>query len=177
MDENVVQPVLPPVRGPFRAIGSVVLPSPDALDDEGWARAESIVERALTSRPPSVRRQVRLFLRMVNLLPILRTGRTLVGLPLDGRARVLERIQYSRLLLLRRGLWGIRTLLFMGYYTQDSVRHRIGYRATAGGWVARADVHGGPADRTGPVDDPPHRTDAGGDPPADGDPSLSEVKP
>jgi hypothetical protein len=40
-------------------------------------------------------------------------------------------------MLLRRGLWGIRTLAFMGYYIQESVREAIGYRASPEGW----DVH------------------------------------
>jgi len=146
MENSGVQPVIPPVRGPFRAIGSVVLPTPDALDEEGWERAEAIVEHALSSRPPAVRRQVRLFLRVVNFLPLLRTGRTLVGLQPGHRARFLGRLQRSRFLLLRRGFWGIRTLLFMGYYTQDSVRRRIGYRATQSGWEVRSDAHMGPSE-------------------------------
>jgi hypothetical protein len=147
MENSGVQPVIPPVRRPFRAIGSVVLPTPDALDEEGWERAEAIVEHALSSRPPAVRRQVRLFLRVVNFLPLLRTGRTLVGLPPGHRARFLGRLQRSRSLLLRRGFWGIRTLIFMGYYTQDSVRQRIGYRARPGGWEVRSDADMGQYDR------------------------------
>jgi hypothetical protein len=138
MKESVVPPVLPPVRRSFRAIGSVVLPGPEALDEDGWKEAEAIVEKALATRPRKVRRQVRLFLRVINLLPILTTGRTLASLPLRGRTRVLDRLQRSRMLLLRRGLWGIRTLLFMGYYTQDGVRRKIGYRARPAGWSARA---------------------------------------
>jgi hypothetical protein len=33
-------------------------------------------------------------------------------------------------------MWGIRTLLFMGYYNQDRVRQEIGYGADPWGWTA-----------------------------------------
>lgn len=95
-----------------------------------------IIERALASRPTGVKMQIRLFLRLVNLLPVVSTGRTLVRLPLDRRASFLERLHRSRFMPLRRGLWGIRTLLFMGYYNQEMVRNRIGYSANPCGWTS-----------------------------------------
>ena len=127
--------VLSSLQEPLRAIGSVVLPSSPALDGEGWDEAERIIEGALSSKPPGMKRQIRLFLRLVNFLPVLTTGRTLVSLPPDGRAAFLRRLHRSPLMPLRRGLWGIRTLLFMGYYTQDRVRQEIGYGADPWGWT------------------------------------------
>jgi hypothetical protein len=94
------------------------------------------MEKALASRPPGVKMQVRLFLRLVNLLPVLSTGRTMVRLPLGRRASFLERLHRSPFMPLRRGLWGIRTLLFMGYYNQEKVRSAIGYGADPWGWTA-----------------------------------------
>ena len=137
MSEPVAEPTLSSVRKPLRAIGSVVLPTPDALDERGWRHAEAIMEHALAPRPASVKRQLRLFLRLVNLLPLLSTGRTLGGLPLGRRRVFLRGLERSKLGLIRRGLWGVRTLIFMGYYTQDAVREKIGYRARPGGWKAR----------------------------------------
>jgi hypothetical protein len=130
------EPVLSSLQLPLRAIGSVVLPSSGALDEEGWLQAEAIIEKALASRPSGVKRQIRLFLRLVNLLPVLRTGRTLAALPLERRAAFLEGLHRSPLMPLRRGMWGIRTLLFMGYYNQARVREKIGYRAAPWGWTA-----------------------------------------
>lgn len=108
------------------------------MGDQDWIAVESIVERALAGRPPGVRRQVRLFLRIANLLPLLSRGTTLNRLSPAKRAAFLDGLQRSRLALLRGGLWGIRTLLFMGYYTQDRIRDRIGYRASGVGWGASA---------------------------------------
>jgi len=130
-------PVLPPFRGTLRAMGSVVLPHPDALDAEGWRKAEAIIESALAPRPAGVKRQLRLFLRLLNLMPLPSSGRTFEKLSLERRAAFLARLQRSRVQPLRRGLWGVRTLLFMGYYIQDPVREGIGYGADPRGWAAR----------------------------------------
>ena len=129
-------PVLSSLREPLRAVGSVVLPSPDALDEEGWAEAERIIEKALAPKPAGVKLQIRLFLRALNVLPLVTSGRTLVGLPLERRTAFLERLHSSPLMPLRRGLWGIRTLLFMGYYNQPRIRESIGYAADSWGWTA-----------------------------------------
>ena len=131
-------PVLSSLGGTLRAMGSVVLPHPDALDAEGWKQAEAIIESALAPRPSGVKRQLRLFLRLLNLMPLPSSGRTFEKLSLEKRAAFLARLQRSRLKPLRRGLWGVRTLLFMGYYTQAPVRGRIGYAADPRGWAAHA---------------------------------------
>ncbi|MFH1765106.1 MAG: hypothetical protein ABIF09_13040 [Gemmatimonadota bacterium] len=151
MDGPVHEPVLSSLQDPLRAIGSVVLPSPGALDEEGWAEAVRIIEGALVSKPPGIKRQIRLFLRLVNILPVLSTGRTLVGLPVDRRAAFLGRLHRSPLTPLRRGLWGIRTLLFMGYYNQDRIREDIGYGAAPWGWT---DHFGGELREAGQPDGP-----------------------
>ena len=41
------------------------------------------------------------------------------------------------MLLFRRGVWGLRTLVMMGWYTNPSVIAALGYRASAAGWEAR----------------------------------------
>jgi len=136
MDGPGSESIFSSLEDPLRAIGSVVLPSPEALDEEGWVEAQTIIDKALLSRSPGVKRQIRLFLRLVNFLPVLSTGRTLVKLPVDRRAAFLQRLHRSPFMPLRRGLWGIRTLLFMGYYNQDRVRQEIGYAADPWGWTA-----------------------------------------
>lgn len=142
------KPVLPPVRSVFRALVETVAPRASSFDEGAWARAEALVENALAQRPPAIRRQIGIFLRILDVLPLLRHGRRFRGLSDAGRTSVLKRLERSGVLLLRRGLWGVRTLAFMAVYGQDVVRERIGYRATADGWDARpgaatAATHGG----------------------------------
>ena len=125
------------VRAPFRAIARAVVPESAALDEGGWTELEHIVERGLASRPASIRRQLRLLVRLLDVLPLLRFGRTLTRLDDARRTRFLQAIEDAPLLLLRRGFWGLRTLIFMGYYGRPEAAEAIGYRASLRGWEAR----------------------------------------
>jgi len=131
------EPVLAPVRGTFRALAQTFVPEAGALDERGWAAAEGIVEQALAERPAKVRRQVGLLMRVLEVLPLLRWGRRFSALDGAARLRFLEALQRSPVLLLRRGIWGLRTLAFMGYYARPEAGALIGYRADARGWEAR----------------------------------------
>jgi len=129
--------VLPPIRSTFRALTTSFVPEASSLDERGWAEAEAIVERFLATRPPAIQRQLRLLIRLLDLLPVLRYGRTFRALDAARRARFLEALQDAPLLLLRRGAWGVRTLAFMAYYARPAAAAAIGYRADARGWEAR----------------------------------------
>ena len=134
--------VLAPVRGSFRAIGRAVAPSAAELDEAAWLRGEDIVDEALRDRPAGVRRQLVLFVRVLGVLSWLRYGRPLARLDPSRAQRLLGALERSPLLLLRRGVWGIRTLAFMGYYGQDEARRAIGYAAHPAGWEARGATQG-----------------------------------
>lgn len=131
------EPLLPSVRPIFRALAATFVPEAAALDERGWADADAIVERFLATRPAAVRRQLALLLRLLDLLPLLRYGRRFTALDGARRRRVLERLQDAPVLLLRRGIWSVRTLAFMGYYARAEAWREIGYRADARGWEAR----------------------------------------
>jgi len=122
----------------FRVLAEAVVPESADLDEAGWASFHRIIAHALAQRPPKMQRQLRLFLRILNIMSLLRYGRTLSGLPVAARTRFLERIQDSRLLLFRRGFWGVRTLILMGYYARPEAMALIGYGANVRGWQARA---------------------------------------
>lgn len=133
----VTATLLDPVRLPFRAAAKAFIPELAEAPPATWERLEATVERALGDRPPAMRRQLVLFLRILDLLARLRHGRPLTGLTPAQCTRLLEGLSRSPLLLIRRGVWGLRTLAQMGYYTQSEVHAAIGYRASAAGWEAR----------------------------------------
>ncbi len=81
-----------------------------------------------------MRRQVLMFVGLLDWLPIFRHRRRLRSLDPERRLRFLEAVQDSRLTLLRRGVWGLRTLVFMGYYARPTVHATIDYRAHPDGW-------------------------------------------
>jgi hypothetical protein len=129
--------VIGPVRPAFRAIAETVVPESSSLPPSDWSELEAIVERALAQRPVKVRRQLGLLIRIIDLLPVIATGRRFVSLDAAGRERWLARLQGAPVLLLRRGVWGLRTLVFMGYYARPAAAAAIGYRADRRGWDAR----------------------------------------
>ncbi len=125
------------IRPVFRAAAVAFVPALEPASPAIWEAVERTIAAALAGRPPGVTRQLALFLRMLDLAARLRHGRSLAGLDLLARVRLLERFERSPILLVRRGIWGLRTLVFMGYYTQEPVIAGLGYRASAAGWSAR----------------------------------------
>lgn len=129
-------PVLRPVRRAFRSLASTIVPAED-LGPEEWDELEARIETAVSERPPHVRRQLRLFIHALEWGPVLRRGRRFSRLDPATRIEILESLQLSRLLVLRRGFWGLRTLVFLGYYGLAGVRTAVGYRGDPRGWIAR----------------------------------------
>ncbi len=121
----------------FRAVATCVVPEAGGLDAAQWDEMAAIVARAIAARPRALQRQLALFFTLLEWLPLLRYGRRLSRLDAGRRARVLDRLQRAPVLLLRRGFWGVRTLILMGYYGRPAAAAAIGYRADARGWEAR----------------------------------------
>jgi hypothetical protein len=124
----------------FRAVLDAVVPEAVALADKEWRDAQAIIARTLAQRPPKVRRQIALFMHVLDVMSFVRNGRALAALPVADAMRLLESLSRSKLLLLRRGVWGVRTLAFLGYYARADAACAIGYRASAAGWSARPEV-------------------------------------
>ena len=129
---------MPRTRPAIRVIARVVVPEAASLDDSGWASFERLLERAVSARPAGVVRQLRAFLRILGFIARVRHGRGLADLTPREAGGLLERLASSRLLLLRRGVWGLRTLMLLGYYADDVRARALGYRASPAGWSARA---------------------------------------
>ena len=109
--------LLAPVRPVFRAIAQAMVPASQRYDEAAWRAMEGVVEGALSARPVRLQQQLVTFLRLANVLAVPLSGRTLVRLAPNDRERVLHRFERAPVALLRRGVWGLRTLIFMGHYT------------------------------------------------------------
>jgi len=123
-----------PLTPIFRAVVSTVVPEASNLDNQSWRELETLVEAALRDRPSALRRQFRLFLRLVQWLCVFRYGRGFASLSPDKRTRVLSYLQDHRIELIRCGFWGVRTLAFLGYYGKPETVQAIGYTADVRGW-------------------------------------------
>ena len=135
--------MIPPVRRAFRSLAATILPSAAQLDAGEWQDVETRIEAALRARPPRLRRQLRLLVLALEWSPLLRHGRRFSSLDAPRRSEILERVQRSPALLVRRGFWGLRTLVLLGYYGRPETHAAIGYRADPRGWAALMDDRSG----------------------------------
>jgi hypothetical protein len=129
--------VLPPVRTVFRAVVVTIVPDASQLDAPSWLGLEELVEGALITRPTALRRQLQLFLRAIQWLPVLRFGRTFTALGDAQRSRFLRYLQNHPIERIRCGFWGLRTLAFLGYYGRPEGAHAVGYAPDPRGWEAK----------------------------------------
>ncbi len=118
-------------------MASAFVPESASLDEREWADAEAIVDGFLAAKPAKIQRQLALLVRALQLLALLRYGRPFTALDVARRTRFLEVLQDSPILLLRRGIWGLRTIALMGYYGREAAHAAIGYRADPRGWEVR----------------------------------------
>ena len=125
------------VRPKFRALAVSFVPETARATEPQWAELEATVTQAIAVRPPALSRQLALLVHALDGIAWLRFGRGVARLAPEQRAALLEALATSRLLLVRRGIWGLRTLVLLGWYTQPTVTAALGYRASAAGWSAR----------------------------------------
>lgn len=114
-------------------VGRRIVPEVAALDEAGRARFRDIVAEALRLRPESVRRQFRLFLTVVRLLPVVRAGAPFTRLSATRQDAFLAWLQDRAPGRLRQGFWGLRTLVCMGYYGQTEVAPSLSYTPSFSG--------------------------------------------
>jgi hypothetical protein len=124
------------VRPIFRAVVSTVVPEANILDEQSWRELETLVEISLRDRSPAIRRQLRMFLRMNQWLPVFRYGRRFTSLSAERRRQVLCYLQNHRVEMIRCGFWGLRTLALLGYYGRPEGVQSTGYAADPRGWEA-----------------------------------------
>lgn len=138
-----MSPAIPdPIRPVFRAVVVAAVPEARSLDPAGWSALEEVVETALRDRPAPLRRRLGLFLGILQWLPILRYGRRFTSLGPGRRRRLLSLLERAPLLLVRRGIWGLRTLALMGYYGRPDAAREIGYDARLRGRREKGPVRG-----------------------------------
>ncbi len=107
------------------------------MEPGDWAEVERLAGAALASRPSRVVHQLRWFLAALPWLALLLTGRPFARLSPVRRIAVLRRLERSPIPALRRGVWGLRTLAFLGVYGRPTMRESLGWRPDARGWEGR----------------------------------------
>lgn len=111
----------------FMVVAETITPEVASLDSAGRNRMEEIVDTALMDRDAGTRSQFGTFLGVIRMAPVLRFGRAFDRLNADRRLAVLRWFEDCPISLLRKGFWGLKVLVFMGYYGQQENWSEIGY--------------------------------------------------
>ncbi len=111
----------------LRTIASRIVPETEGLDAAAWGRFAAIIAKALEGRPPSIRRQFALFLDVIRWAPLPLFGRPFERLKAERQDAVLRCFMNAPLAKLRSGFWGLRVLVFMGYYGRPEVWPALRY--------------------------------------------------
>jgi hypothetical protein len=122
-----------PRRDLFLALAARIVPESTSLDAEAYGRMLALVEEALSTRPARTVRELALFLRVLRWLPVLRYGRPLDRLGPAVQDAALRWFQDSPVTLFRKGFWGVKTLVYLGYYGRPEAASSIGYRPSTNG--------------------------------------------
>ena len=123
-----------PQSAHFRALATSFVPETAHATDTQWTLLEATVAGALAARSAALQKQVALFIRVVDGAARVRYGKGLVSLDAGRRTALLQWFARSPVLLFRRGIWGLRTLVMMGWYTQPDIIAALGYTAHPQGW-------------------------------------------
>jgi len=119
---------LPREKAEFlRVLATRIVPEIADLDSAGSGRFFGIIDEALGGREPAVRRQFAVFLGVLRWAPVVRYGSPFDGLSAERQDAVLRWFENSPVDLLRKGTWGLKTMVFMGYYAQPETNALVGY--------------------------------------------------
>src|ERR1022692_478813 len=136
----------------FRAVVSTIVPEAAALDDQGWHDLHQVIDALLRDRPESLKRQLRVFLRAIQWLPVVRYGRPFTRLRPAARTRVLAHLENDRIQKVRVGFWGLRTIALAGYYgRRPSAPARAAARWRKNSRLCAGKACASPCWRKGPV--------------------------
>ena len=111
----------------LHVLASRIVPETTELDGAGLGRFFGIIDQALHDRPPSVRGQFATFLGVLRWAPVARFGRPFERLDAERQDLVLRWFEDCPVSILRKGFWGLKAMIFMGYYGQPETNAIIGY--------------------------------------------------
>ena len=119
----------------LRVLAARIVPETTELDSAGMGRMIGLIDEALLERPPSVRRQFGTYLGLLRWSPLARFGGSFENLSTDRQDAVLRWFESCPVGLLRAGFWGLKVLIFMGYYGQPETNAVVGYAPQRDGRV------------------------------------------
>ena len=120
-------------RAFLAALSQALVPETLTLAPERRARFFEIIDSMLATRPASMRLLIGIFLVFLRWAPLLRFGGRLDRLEPARQRQALRWFEDSPLAAIRTGFWGVKTLVFAGYYAQPEIAAQNGYRPSFSG--------------------------------------------
>ena len=111
----------------LQVLAARIVPETTDLDAAGLSRFFGIIDEALQDRPASVRRQFAIFLGVLRWASLARYGSPFDKLRAERQDAVLRWFEDCPVSLLRKGFWGLKAMVFMGYYGQPETNELVGY--------------------------------------------------
>jgi hypothetical protein len=109
------------------SLAHAVVPETKSFTPERRERFFEIIETTLATRPKKMVRLLGVFLRVMRWLPLVRFGGRLDALEGETQKNALRWFEDHSSGLIRSGFWGVKTLLFMGYYAQPEIAATLDY--------------------------------------------------
>jgi len=111
----------------LQTLAARIVPETTELDAVGASRFFGIIDDTLQDREPSVRRQFAIFLGVLRWAPLFRYGGPFEKLSAERQDAVLRWFEDCPVGLPRKGFWGLKAMVFMGYYGQPETNQLVGY--------------------------------------------------
>ena len=128
MDSPVRQPVLSAGQQRFLlCLAARIVPESAGAPAQVTDPLLAAIDSELQPRPRLQQLEFKLLLLAIRWMTLPFTLHRFERLPAERQDRWLRFLENAPLTLLRVGIWGLKTLVFLGYYTQDSVQRRILY--------------------------------------------------
>lgn len=104
-----------------------IVPEVAALDESALLQMLALIDRTLSDRGTKVSRQFATFLSVLRWAPVARYGTSFCRLRPERQDLVLRWFESAPIALLRQGLWGLKSMVFLGYYGRAEAWEEIGY--------------------------------------------------
>jgi hypothetical protein len=87
----------------------------------------AIIERALSTKPKDMVLLIKVFLLFVEFSGLLFALRPFSWMSAEQQDKHLRRFEFAPLGKIRQGFWGLKTLVFLSYYSRDEIWPDIHY--------------------------------------------------
>ena len=114
-------------------LATCLVPEVADFDARGRKRMRLIIRGALRRRSAVERLQVKLFLAFIQWAPALVYFRPFERIPAASQTAFLRWLEGAPVRLVRVGFWGLKTVILMGIYGQQSITRAIGYEPSFAG--------------------------------------------